>query len=648
MAATPYAGLSDLGRKRTRNDDRWGADPAQGLYMVADGVGSTSHGDIAAGLVVDTLPPHVARHLAGVDLRDEQATARLGAAVLEMCDHLYARSQTDPNLASADSTLVAAVMTESRAVIAHLGDSRAYLYRDRGVQRLTSDHTIVQAVVDAGEISEEEAAHHPNRSVVTRHVLMTPPAKPEVSALDLQPGDRILLCSDGLHGVVDDATIAAILTDHPNPADACRALIDAANHGGGPDNITAVVVHTDPVPPPARPGPGNALADEAPTVPAPTVQPRPADPNPPAPQQRSPGWQPPVPPAPPAGAPAPPAGAGPPQIGTPPPPPPLQPGRPRRRRGLKWGLILAVVVLILAAAGSIGYLLLWPHKSAHPSAPQASTGRPAPSSTQAVQPNRPAAPTQLPLGGGNHPEGVAVDTAGNIYVVIVIDEENARVVMLAAGTGTQSVLSFTGLRRPHGIAVDKAGNVYVTDLYEGGRVVALGPGSGPPTPLPFGETHGPGLRDPSGVAVDANGNVYVADTGNDRVVKLFAGTSSEEVLPFTGLERPSGVALDTTGNVYVTDRNHHRVLKLEVGSGIPVVLPYTGLEHPQGVAVDAAGNVYVTDSRTHQVVKLARSGTQSALSFTDLANPIGVAVDGGGSVYVADDETGRVMKLPAG
>ena len=109
--------------------------------------------------------------------------------------------------------------------------------------------------IDAGELTAEQAAHHPSRSVVTRHVLMAPPARPDVRALDLRPGDRILLCSDGLHGLVDDATLAAILTDYPDPAAACQALIDAANHAGGPDNITAVVINADQLPPRRPPSP---------------------------------------------------------------------------------------------------------------------------------------------------------------------------------------------------------------------------------------------------------------------------------------------------------------------------------------------------------------------------------------------------------
>lgn len=393
MPATTYAGLSDLGRQRSRNDDRWGSDPAQGLYLVADGVGSTAHGDIAAALVVEQLPSYVARHFAGADLQDGQAPARLERAIVEMCGDLHARSLVDSELAGAGTTLVAAMIIDSHVVIAHLGDSRAYLYRDGQVRRLTSDHTLVQAVVDAGQITEEEAAHHPKRSIVTRQVLMPPPAKPDVGTFDLRPGDRILLCSDGLHGVVDDTTLAAVLTSHPDPSDACRALIEAANRGGGPDNITAVVVDAGPAPTSARPATEPNAPEFAATPKAASQPQQPAPPPPPASRMRR--------------------------------PPMRTPGRqpwPRQHRRLKLGLLALGVVLLVAIIA--GYLL-WPWQTAsQPAARQ--TAKPsaqiATPSMQSVRPNSPPAPIELPFGGLEHPKAVAVDAQGNVFVVFVNDD----------------------------------------------------------------------------------------------------------------------------------------------------------------------------------------------------------------------------------
>jgi PPM family protein phosphatase len=579
MAFMPYAGFSDLGHKRARNDDRWGADTALGLYVVADGVGSTSHGDLAAALVVEMLPGYVARYLADGDLRDARVTEKLGRAMTEMCNDLYARSRTEPLLASADTTVVAAVINDSRAAIAHLGDSRAYLYRDRQVNRLTSDHTVVQAVIDAGELTPEQAAHHPSRSVVTRHVLMAPPANPDVHVLDLRPGDRILLCSDGLHGLVDDATLAAILTDYPDPGASCQALIDAANQAGGPDNITALVVNPDQLPPRL-------------------------------------------------------------------PPPPTRPGppqeRPQRRRGPLL-LLLAMAVVLLTAAVIAGYLL-WPRQPASqvPAAVTTTT------SAQATKPTTAPGPTASPYAGVDHPEGVAVDKNGNVYVVS--DEGvNSRVWKLAVGSAEPTALPFNDLQGAYGVAVDGAGSVYVADSYRGGRVLELPNGFSRPIELPFDKAYGFGLAHPCGLAVDTAGHVYVGDTANGRVVQLAVNTGGQAALPFTGLDHPSDVEVDGAGNVYVADTDKNRVLMLAPGSITQVVLPFAGLDRPYGIAVDAAGNAYATDTRNRRVVKLAPgSDTQTVLPFTDLGSPTGVAVDTAGNVYVADYDNNHLMKLPAG
>jgi PPM family protein phosphatase len=240
--AVDYAGLSDTGRQRTSNQDRWGVNPEQGLFIVADGVASSSHGDRAAEMVVDLLPQYLQRHLDAVGLDDPTAADRFGAAIADISNNLRTSGDNNPGLAGASTTVVALVVSGVRALVGHLGDSRGYLYRNQQLRRLTRDHSLVQALVDAGEVEEQNARAHPSRSVITRHVGMAPPAHPDVSAVDLQPGDRVMLCSDGLHGVVDDESLAQILGSQPSPHDACAALIQAANNGGGPDNITTIVI----------------------------------------------------------------------------------------------------------------------------------------------------------------------------------------------------------------------------------------------------------------------------------------------------------------------------------------------------------------------------------------------------------------------
>ncbi len=239
MSAIDYAGLTDIGCERSSNQDRWGADAELGLFLVADGVAGSTDGELAAQVVAELLPTYLRRHLDG-----EAEPSQLGRAVAELSNDLYLTGQTDTRVAGATSTVVAVVVAGSRALVAHMGDSRVYLYREQQLQQLTHDHSLVQALIDSHEVKPEEAAQHPARNVVIRFVGMPPPALPDAVEVELQDGDRILLCSDGLYGVVDDAALAGILdAESEEPEDACAALIAAARQAGGPDNITAVVVH---------------------------------------------------------------------------------------------------------------------------------------------------------------------------------------------------------------------------------------------------------------------------------------------------------------------------------------------------------------------------------------------------------------------
>ena len=289
---------------------------------------------------------------------------------------------------------------------------------------------------------------------------------------------------------------------------------------------------------------------------------------------------------------------------------------PRRKR--KWILIGAAALVVIVAVGAAGYLL---RPKPHPAA---------------------SAPGQtvLPLSGLGFPlspGGVALDATGSVYVTS--QSMYGRVVKLASGSPTPTVLPFSGLYQPQGLAVDANGTVYVADFNN--RVVKLAPGSNTQSVLPF-----TGLAYPQGVGVDAAGNIYVADRGNDRVVKLDAKSNTQADLPFTGLNHPDGVAVDPSGIVYVTDSDNDRVLKLNPGSSTPTELPFTGLAVPSAIAVDAAGAVYVTDHETAKVVKLdPGSSTPTILPFTG-GHPVGVAVDTSRKeVFVADNGTGRVVQL---
>ena len=259
--------------------------------------------------------------------------------------------------------------------------------------------------------------------------------------------------------------------------------------------------------------------------------------------------------------------------------------------------------------------------------------------------------SELPFTGLKGPTALAVDSAGGVYVV---DELGRQVLRLAAGSTTQSVLPIKApspdnpsvmTAYPAGVAVDSAGDVYVADS-DNDRVLKLAAGSTTPAVLPFTD-----LNEPKGLAVDSAGDVYVAESSyrNPRVLKLAVGATAQRVLPFSDLKYVDGVAVDSAGDVYVADSGNNRVLKLAVGATAQSVLPFTGLNGLGGIAVDRAGDVYVTDRGNSRVLKLAVGATaQAVLPFTELADPAGVAVDTAGNVYVADFHKRRVLKLAAG
>ncbi len=230
-----HACLSDRGLTHAGNEDRWHADPGQGLYVVADGMAD----ERPAQMVVDRLPGLVRAKLAGVaDLDDARAAHGLKEALAEVSEQVRSRG----GLGGMGSTVVLILIRGAQALVAHLGDSRAYLLRDGVLEPLTRDHSLVQEMRDRGELTAEEAAQAWNNGGPTRFAGMWGDPVADVRRLDLRPGDRLLLCSDGLTGMLADDQLRDALAGHAEPAAACRRLIDAANAAGGDDNITALVV----------------------------------------------------------------------------------------------------------------------------------------------------------------------------------------------------------------------------------------------------------------------------------------------------------------------------------------------------------------------------------------------------------------------
>ncbi len=231
--AVRYAARSHAGLLRPLNEDSVYAGPR--LLAVADGMGGHAAGEVASAVAIASLAP-LDEDAPGPDLLEA-----LRAAATQANTHLRDMVAADPDLEGMGTTLVALLFNGSRLGLLHVGDSRCYLLRDGELAQITHDHTLVQALVDEGRITEEDASSHPQRSVITRVLDGRDDVQPDLSVREARAGDRYLLCSDGLTGPVGSLeTLTAALTI-PTPQDAVDRLVDLALRGGGPDNITVIV-----------------------------------------------------------------------------------------------------------------------------------------------------------------------------------------------------------------------------------------------------------------------------------------------------------------------------------------------------------------------------------------------------------------------
>ena len=250
-----WAVLSDPGLRRASNEDCYCTRPDIGLYMVADGMGGHVAGEVASRQAVEAIEAFI-EETAGADKNrtwpfpfDPSLSLeanRLKAAFRLANRKIAAAIADSQDLRGMATTASAFLAGSGNACVAHVGDSRVYVLRDGALDQITHDHSWVEEQVRAGTMSPTAARQHPWRNVVTR--ALSGGEDPEVDVTELRPktGERFLLCSDGLFSVVNDTQIVAILGDsNIGLAEVCRRLVDAANEGGGPDNITALVLQVD-------------------------------------------------------------------------------------------------------------------------------------------------------------------------------------------------------------------------------------------------------------------------------------------------------------------------------------------------------------------------------------------------------------------
>ncbi|MFH8802896.1 Stp1/IreP family PP2C-type Ser/Thr phosphatase [Streptomyces sp. NPDC017936] len=228
-----FAAGSHKGMIREGNEDSGYAGPR--LLAIADGMGGAAAGEVASSEAISTIVA------LDDDVPGSDVLTSLGAAVQRANDQLRSMVEEDPQLEGMGTTLTALLWTGQRLGLVHVGDSRAYLLRDGVLTQITQDHTWVQRLVDEGRITEEEATTHPQRSLLMRALGSGEHVEPDLSIREVRAGDRYLICSDGLSGVVSHQTLEDTLASYQGPQETVQELIQLALRGGGPDNITVIV-----------------------------------------------------------------------------------------------------------------------------------------------------------------------------------------------------------------------------------------------------------------------------------------------------------------------------------------------------------------------------------------------------------------------
>ena len=233
---------TDKGISRNDNEDAVYVLPDRDLYMVADGVGGHSSGELASRLAVGYMAQFAALHPIG-DVEEGDALKAYFMSLLSGANELiYSKSSSEPGHLGMATTAVLCYLRGSKAFIVNVGDSRAYLIRDRQIMKVTTDHTLIQELVDKGEITAEQAENHPEKHVITRALGGEPTVRPDFFSFDIYPGDTVILCTDGLYGMVDEAIIARLASRSRTMHGLSRSLVDMANSNGGEDNITVVCI----------------------------------------------------------------------------------------------------------------------------------------------------------------------------------------------------------------------------------------------------------------------------------------------------------------------------------------------------------------------------------------------------------------------
>ena len=231
------AALTHVGKVRTSNEDAFGHCLDAGVFAVCDGMGGAAAGEVASRIAVDTL---IERLCAVTSYENRRRVLEESIAAANRL--VYAQAEMDTSLQGMGTTLVATAIQDGQALIGHVGDSRCYLFRAGQLTRQTNDHSLVDEQVRLGHMTQEDAERSPLRNVITRAIGTKQAVDAEITELKLEPGDILLLCSDGLTREVPESRITEILRGRGTIEQLCQQLIDAANDAGSHDNVTAILV----------------------------------------------------------------------------------------------------------------------------------------------------------------------------------------------------------------------------------------------------------------------------------------------------------------------------------------------------------------------------------------------------------------------
>ena len=234
------AAATDRGRKRSSNEDAFGFSTEHGIYVVCDGMGGAAAGEVASALAVDEI-----MRLLKARTADAPLPGAAEKAIAAANEAIFTRAQRNPKLSGMGTTMVALVADDGGAWMLNIGDSRGYRLRGGRLDQITLDHSLVEEQVRSGRMDESEAQRSPLRNVITRALGTQPVVTPDVFPLGAEPGDLYLLCSDGLTRELSEELLASVLSVDLPLDELCNRLILEANHAGGHDNITCLLVRAE-------------------------------------------------------------------------------------------------------------------------------------------------------------------------------------------------------------------------------------------------------------------------------------------------------------------------------------------------------------------------------------------------------------------